>query len=252
MNPTRIPFSLDCGTRTIQLPVSYGLRKKLLELGVTGILVPLLSACGHHPRAGMSTAPAFQSMTINVKEFGATGDGISDDTRAINDALSALKAGQTLHFPLGAYKYAGPSITPPDGVSLTGDDTGSRRSHIMAGIVFGSDQRYRNLLFGKYGYLGLTHKNNHTSTHTVFENCRFRGGGPNGSYWHAVAQFGGKSFHRNLSHVAFNHCEFERNLGDWISPTAPQNTVSLWEDNRAGYSHIEYLTFLASQKFFRV
>jgi len=43
--------------------------------------------------------------------------------------------------------------------------------------------------------------------------------------------------------VTFTDCEFERNLSDWTAADVAKNTVSLWEDNREGYSHIEYLTF---------
>ena len=40
---------------------------------------------------------------INVKDFGALGDGVSDDTAAINLAVSSLRDGDTLYFPSGTY-----------------------------------------------------------------------------------------------------------------------------------------------------
>lgn len=44
---------------------------------------------------------------INVKWFGATGDGSTDDTTAINNAITALPAtGGTLIYPRGTYKIA--------------------------------------------------------------------------------------------------------------------------------------------------
>ena len=92
-----------------------------------------------------------------------------------------MKAGQTLYFPLGDYRYTGQCITPPDAVTLLGDDTGSRRSYVAAGLVFGSDQHYRNLLFGKSGYYGVTNRKSIVSHNTVFDNCRFRGGGQIGT-----------------------------------------------------------------------
>jgi hypothetical protein len=42
--------------------------------------------------------------TVSVKDFGAVGDGVTDDTAAINAALTALVAGGTLLFPPGTYK----------------------------------------------------------------------------------------------------------------------------------------------------
>ena len=80
----------------------------------------------------------------------------------------------------------------------------------------------------------------------MLNNCRFRGGGQigtSGIYYYHVASFGRNGSNYSLSHVTFNDCEFERNLSGWTAADVPKNTVSLWEDNRAGHSHIEYLTF---------
>lgn len=45
---------------------------------------------------------------INVKDFGARGDGVSDDTLAISNAWSAfIKSGGTLYFPAGIYLDSG-------------------------------------------------------------------------------------------------------------------------------------------------
>src|ERR1700743_2732818 len=41
---------------------------------------------------------------LNVRDFGAKGDGAADDTRAINSALAAAHAeGARLYFPAGTY-----------------------------------------------------------------------------------------------------------------------------------------------------
>jgi parallel beta-helix repeat protein len=45
----------------------------------------------------IATAP------INVKDYGATGNGSTDDTAAIQDAIDAVTAGGTLFFPVGTY-----------------------------------------------------------------------------------------------------------------------------------------------------
>lgn len=42
--------------------------------------------------------------TVSVKDFGAVGDGVTDDTAAISNALTAVSAGGTLLFPAGIYK----------------------------------------------------------------------------------------------------------------------------------------------------
>ena len=57
---------------------------------------------------------------VSVKDFGAVGDGIVDDTEAINRALyelycreAVIPARKTLHFPAGQYKISGVIKVPP-------------------------------------------------------------------------------------------------------------------------------------------
>lgn len=51
------------------------------------------------------SSPAGSSEWMNVKAFGAVGDGIEDDTAAIQDAIDSAEAlGGTLYFPAGDYK----------------------------------------------------------------------------------------------------------------------------------------------------
>lgn len=43
---------------------------------------------------------------INVRDFGARGDGVTDDSAAIEQAAAALRSHTTLHFPSGSYRFA--------------------------------------------------------------------------------------------------------------------------------------------------
>jgi len=66
---------------------------------------------------------------VNVKAFGATGDGATDDTAAIQAALnyaSGLTYG-TVYLPKGTYLISGSGITVPIGVSLRGKSMASSR-----------------------------------------------------------------------------------------------------------------------------
>ena len=66
---------------------------------------------------------------VNVRDFGATGDGITNDTYAINHALYELYCREpldpltrrTLYFPAGNYKITGGVIKIPTYASLRGD-----------------------------------------------------------------------------------------------------------------------------------
>jgi parallel beta-helix repeat protein len=50
-----------------------------------------------------TTVQAKLRETVSVKDFGAKGDGVTDDTVAIQNAVNACSAGSTLLFPLGIY-----------------------------------------------------------------------------------------------------------------------------------------------------
>jgi hypothetical protein len=59
--------------------------------------------------------PATRS-TVNVRDYGAVGDGIADDSKAIRDAVAALKRGSTLQFPTGTYRFA--ELNPPSAAAI--------------------------------------------------------------------------------------------------------------------------------------
>lgn len=51
---------------------------------------------------------AFSAQAVNVKSFGAVGDGVTDDTTSINAAItSALSNGSTIQWPVGTYLVTG-------------------------------------------------------------------------------------------------------------------------------------------------
>src|SRR5690242_7864821 len=63
-------------------------------------------AHGSNPSLGaiQDAVLALQDREFNVKDFGAIGNGVADDTAAIQAALNAVpKTGATIYFPRGAY-----------------------------------------------------------------------------------------------------------------------------------------------------
>lgn len=61
-----------------------------------------------------------ESQFLNVKDFGAKGDGTTDDAAAIQAAVNAITAGGTLFFPAGTYKISTSINVTSNGVRLLG------------------------------------------------------------------------------------------------------------------------------------
>lgn len=62
---------------------------------------------------------------VSVKDFGAVGDGITDDTVSIQAALSSLTQYSTLYFPAGQYLVSSTLTLRTSYVSLLGDGSGA-------------------------------------------------------------------------------------------------------------------------------
>ena len=59
--------------------------------------------------------------TVSVKDFGALGDGVTDDTAAIQAAVTAIgTTGRTLIFPIGDYLCT-TALTPLDNQTWVGE-----------------------------------------------------------------------------------------------------------------------------------
>lgn len=74
----------------------------------------------------MSGFPPCRRPVFDVRAFGATGDGVSDDTAAIQSAINAASSGGTVYFPPGTYLISD-DIGPSSGaaVSLRGSGWGT-------------------------------------------------------------------------------------------------------------------------------
>lgn len=64
---------------------------------------------------------------LNVKDYGAKGDGVSDDSKAINKVLDMVNEGQTVYFPAGNYLVGDALILKnKKNVTISGDGNDSR------------------------------------------------------------------------------------------------------------------------------
>lgn len=107
-------------------------------LGTTS--ADLVSYTAPEIRAVEQTVQTKLDQTISVKDFGAVGDGVADDTAAIQSAIDAMDAYSALYFPAGNYKVTS-KITfdpPQNNVGFFGDGA-SATTLRYAGAVANDD-----------------------------------------------------------------------------------------------------------------
>ena len=168
---------------------------------------------------------------VNVVDYGAKGDGVSDDTAAIAAAMNAaLGAEQSVYLPAGTYKVG--SIRVPNGLTVTG--AGMSASWLKGHLDFGSDQYISDLKIGDLGVSAV--KNTDGASSTTFERVRFRGGG--GRNWTYVVSLGSGA---DCDHITFRACQIERNLGvEVVGEDRGFNNVSVWTDRSGVVSDITF------------
>ena len=66
----------------------------------------------------------FPAQVVNVKDYGAIGDGNNDDTTPILNAIGALTSGKVLYFPAGIYLTATMQFANLTGLTIKGDGWG--------------------------------------------------------------------------------------------------------------------------------
>lgn len=94
---------------------------------------------------------------INVKEFGATGNGTTDDTGAVTAALAAVPRGGALYVPFGIYNLTS-SIAIPHSLAIYGDGWISSQYQTQFGAAGWSRVRGSVLYFSNPASAGFTYQ----------------------------------------------------------------------------------------------
>jgi hypothetical protein len=105
-----LPANLSAGTYRLRLSNGEGGPDEWIDAGALELRKP---------------APAYQAQRLDVRAFGAVGDGKTDSTAAVNAALAAAAAapgGGTVYFAAGRY-LLNAALTVPEGVRIAGERT---------------------------------------------------------------------------------------------------------------------------------
>jgi hypothetical protein len=101
------------------------------------------------------TAQAKMRDVVSVKDFGAVGDGVTDDTVAIQAAINYLNTlnGGTLLFPAGTFKVTAP-ITLADRIKMVG--SGGHAGTLISGTHAGNIFQCVELYFAEFEEMAFT------------------------------------------------------------------------------------------------
>src|SRR5215469_5671593 len=93
----------------------------------TGLINPAIMRTTLSDMATFSNSVGAASNTFNVKNFGAVGNGSTDDSAAIDSAITAVTAagGGILFFPPGNFLMSTDTLTPPSNCVVQGSGIGA-------------------------------------------------------------------------------------------------------------------------------
>jgi parallel beta-helix repeat protein len=170
--------------------------------------------------AVVRTVQSKERDVVSVKDFGAVGDGVTDDTAAIQAAVESLATGSTLYFPDGTYLVSSAVLLSGSAQNKTGL-TFSGNSAVIQLAAAISNQNVAEIVSGtNYKVCGLTFKGNKGTVTTPGTDSSYRYF--NGLYVGAVA---GKT----LTNVAISGCRFTNCAYDGLmlgsGPVQPGNIL---------------------------
>ena len=193
------------------------------------------------PSTSRAPLPAPSGPILNVRSYGAAGNGTSDDSAALTRALdSQAAAGKTVYLPAGTYLCRTP-IVLPDNVRVRGEGDDS---WLKGQLVFASGDSVDYLKIGATGRCAVT--NAAGASGTTFNGCRFHGGGSTVGVDSSVVYLGGQG---NVRDILFSDCRIERT--SYVPPGGVDayangvgNTITIHEFCYLPHDgHVERITF---------
>lgn len=133
-----VPITTGPGSTVASFLPSYYLRVNLAGTGVEGVTQVVAAQNFLQSGIGAVVRSANSKMAeqFSVKDFGATGNGVTDDTAAIQAAVTALSAagGGFLRFPSGTYKITSTVTIASNQMRLSGDIFGETTILFMPSV----------------------------------------------------------------------------------------------------------------------
>lgn len=187
------------------------------------------------------------AQTVSVKDFGAVGDGATDDTSAIQAALNS--GAGAVYFPEGTYPVSS-ALTLPSNITLTGDGVGNTKLTVVGtgtNNIFYAVNR-QNIKISDIWFYGNSQSNASGNGLAVYfyqnssatqiggnfriENCRFENF--KGDYWIYVVN---DNTTYAISSIYINNNSFKSfsgNARDGTTPAVPSTCISVQGSTSGG------------------
>jgi hypothetical protein len=132
-------------------------RLAFLRLGIASCLLFVARDSFAIGKIKRSSGSSKTAKRVNVKDYGAIGNGVADDTAAIQSAANAAKDGKLLYVPTGTYSTSAQILLPASTGGLVGD--GRKKTLITSSIV--QTEREKSSFVVVYDANGAVFKNFH-------------------------------------------------------------------------------------------
>jgi len=108
------------------------------------------------------------AQTVSVKDFGAVGDGVADDTAEIQAAITAMALGGIVYFPPGTYLVNGTLTVAVNGLTLRG--AGPLATNIVQSSTTADTFVFSTCQFSGIESMRITHASTPTTGYAVTMN----------------------------------------------------------------------------------
>jgi len=189
--------------RSSQRSLESRVMKAPVKLVLATALLLVLGACASLPPSPAKTV----AFTVNVRAYGARGNGKHDDTAAFQRAMNAVAehGGGVVHVARGTYRVT--NLTIRDRVSIAGE--GAARTWLRGRVTAGSKMTIRRV---RIGARHLAFHLTRGATDSLFDHVTFVGGGPMSSDDdQGVIRLAGG---RGASFITFRSCTIGANSAD--------------------------------------